>query len=341
VARLKSILIASGLAGTVALSAIFWRETHRAPPKPPEPAYHSLALLARPSPVLKTTNGKLVLAFPFSCATSGLPGKVQFSARDGAGQTGLSAPSVVFTIPGRTFTHPIARLLGDLCQSLTIDETQRAPVAREIATLLRDHADIIPTPGSYAGLETAQRKLATDSSATAVRDAQKIISDVMIDIESNAMSATERALREADRKLSETLNQNAKDSKVNEARKELENKFEKYLQEKAQQQNQQKPNSALSDQQLSKDMDQLRKTMDELAKQNAKDAARKLQQQVEQMMQKLQQQENQQSQQQTNKGSRARKVSKVSKVSKASKASRIRKAASSNSSSRCNRCSNR
>lgn len=224
---------------------------------------------------------------------AGLPVVIELTALDHKKQTAV-LPPIHTTLPERTFQHPTARKLIALRKRLI-----RTPEAAA-ANVAKDLFDIMIAPGSYNGhpivflsLKTMSARLVYDPSIDSIRAIIAQLWDTAIQIEDGNLAMAVRDMRNAQRKLEQTLNNpNATQEEINRALDEFREAMAHYFQEMVREMQKQMAEGEVME--VPPEMlagvlnpDDLQNFLDELTAQamaGNKDAARELLSKLQQMM---------------------------------------------------------
>lgn len=224
---------------------------------------------------------------------AGLPVVIELAALDHKKQTAV-LPPLHTTLPERTFQHPTARKLIALRKRLI-----RTPEAAA-ANVAKDLFDIMIAPGSYNGhpivflsLKTMSARLVYDPSIDSIRAIIAQLWDTAIQIEDGNLAMAVRDMRNAQRKLEQTLNNpNATQEEINRALDEFREAMAHYFQEMVREMQKQMAEGEVME--VPPEMlagvlnpDDLQNFLDELTAQamaGNKDAARELLSKLQQMM---------------------------------------------------------
>jgi uncharacterized protein (TIGR02302 family) len=214
------------------------------------------------------------------------------SARDEAGNEGQS-PAFEFRLPERPFSKPIARALVEQRRTLALDADAQANVlnALDALTLAPERFNI--EANVYLGLRSIFWQLARAKSDDQLRDVIARMWDMAVHLEDGSVSDAEQALRAAEEALRQALERGASDEEIKRLTDQLRAALDKFLQALAEQMRK-------NPQQLARPLDpnarmlrpqDLRNMIDRLeqmARSGAKDAARRMLQELQQMLENLQ-----------------------------------------------------
>lgn len=231
--------------------------------------------------------------------------RITLVATDGAGQTGRS-PAHEMTLPDRGFSEPLAAAVAEQRQIFSLD-TRAMPkaIAFNEALALRPE-ESIPNKVHFLLLRSALARMKLARSEESLKDTADYLWEIALGIEDGDLSQAERRLRDAQKALSEALENNASDEEIAQLMNELREAMNEFMSELAQRmqnapqanQNQQAQN-VLRQRDLENMMDQI----ENLARSGNKDAAQQMLSEMQRMMNNLQAgrpQRGQQGQQQQN-----------------------------------------
>ena len=223
---------------------------------------------------------------------AGVDAVMTLVARDEAGNQGKSEP-FEFRLPERPFTKPIARSLIEQRRSLALDADAQAQVlnALDALTLAPDRFKM--ETNVYLGLRSIFWQLARAKSDDQLRDVVARMWDMAVNLEDGNVSDAEQALRAAQEALRQALERGASDEEIKRLTDQLRAALDKFLQALAEQlrKNPQQlarpldPNArTLRPQDLKNMIDRL----EQMARSGAKDAARRMLQELQSMLDNLQ-----------------------------------------------------
>ncbi len=220
-------------------------------------------------------------------------------ARDEAEQEGRSQP-VYIELPERQFNKPLARAVVEQRRKLAVNAESHPQVVDALDMLMIAPERYINDAGSYLPLRFAYGELVaadTDEQLTAMLD---VLWNVALTIEDGGLSAAERALREAQEALRRALEQGASEQEIAELMSDLRKALDDYLKSMAQHMREnpqlpgQMPMDENSQQITPRDLDDMLRRMEELAKIGSLEAARELLAQMQQMLENMQNAQQQQ-----------------------------------------------
>lgn len=221
---------------------------------------------------------------------AGLPVALILEAEDGIGQTG-QAQEIRMRLPEREFSNPIARAIVEQRRNLVTDPAQRDAVREALDLIAELNAGEIDDYGTYLSLRSSISRLEYDRSETAIPEVVDQLWTTALALEDGALGIAERALREAQQALQDTLARDAPDEEIEKLIEELRQAMQEYMQALAERarENPAEPGEqmgqrpTLSPQDL---MDMLDRAMD-LNRLGAREAAQQLLSELQQMMENL------------------------------------------------------
>ena len=214
--------------------------------------------------------------------------KMTLAARDDAGNEGLSEPREV-QLPERVFTKEIAQALVEQRRILALDANARDKVGRALAALMISPGLFTPQPGVYLGLRTAFARLKLAKNDADLISLLDYLWQVAIDIEDGDMSDVDRELRAAQDALRQALDRGASDEEIKRLTDNLREKLEKFMQALMEQLRRQ---DRAGDRPLDRntrvvrpqDLKNMLDRIENLAKNGARDAARKMLDEMQAML---------------------------------------------------------
>jgi uncharacterized protein (TIGR02302 family) len=214
------------------------------------------------------------------------------AARDEAGNQGRSAP-FEFRLPERPFTKPMARALIEQRRALALDGDTQARVLTALDALTVAPERFNMETNVYLGLRSIFWQLLRAKNDDQLREVVARMWDMAVHLEDGSISDAEQALRAAQEALRQALERGASDEEIKRLTDQLRAALDKLLQAMAEEmrRNPQQlarpldPNvRALRPQDLRSMIDRL----EQLARSGAKDAARRMLQELQAMLENLQ-----------------------------------------------------
>lgn len=215
--------------------------------------------------------------------------RITLVAKDGAGQTGRSAPYEM-VLPSRNFSQPLAAAIAEERQVFALD-TRRMPAAIELnKSLTIRPEETIPDLGNYLAIRSALTRMKLASSNVALKDTADYLWQIALGMEDAQLTDAEKALKDAQQKLSDALQRNASDDEIKKLTDELRKAMNAYMKELAERmrnmpaQPNQRSANILRQQDLQRMMDQI----ENLARSGNRQAAQQMLSQLQQLMNSLQ-----------------------------------------------------
>jgi uncharacterized protein (TIGR02302 family) len=223
---------------------------------------------------------------------AGVEVELTLRARDEAGNEGHSEPFGM-RLPERAFTKPLARALIEQRRNLALDAEAKAKVLVALDALAIAPEKFTPEKGVYLGLRSIFWQLTLSKSDDALREVVDRLWKMAVNIEDGNVSDAEAALRAAQDALRQALERGASEEELKKLMDDLRAALDKFMQALAEQmrrnQNSQTartdPNArTLRPQDLKNMLDRL----ENLARSGAKDAARRMLDELQSMLENLQ-----------------------------------------------------
>jgi len=212
-------------------------------------------------------------------------------ARDEGGNVGKSEP-FAFRLPERVFTKPLARALVEQRRNLALDANARPLVLTALDALTLAPEKFTPEAGTYLGLRSIFWSLVRAKTDDDLRDVAARLWSMAVQLEDGDITDAQANLRNAEEALRQALERGASDEELKALMDQLRAAMDRFMQAMAEQlKNSQQldhplaPNQRLLSQ---RDLQSMLDRLENLAKNGARDAAKKLLGQLEQMMENLQ-----------------------------------------------------
>ncbi|WP_051212227.1 TIGR02302 family protein [Rubritepida flocculans] len=256
-------------------------------------------LLELPLPGAKPRQARGLAQPDFSAHPwAGLPVRIRLVARDGAEQEGVSE-TVTLDLPERSFNHPVARAMIEVRKGLSRDPNARPPALRALDAIAAEPDAFEHDVATLLALRVARGMLLRDRRAEAVPEVQELLWEAALALEEGRDGRTARALAEAQRQLREAMNEAERNPGDERQREELQRRIEQLreairrhleaLAERLQRENAEAlpydPQQRMMDQ---RDMDRRTRRMEEAARQNRMEDARRELAELEEMLRALQ-----------------------------------------------------
>ena len=214
------------------------------------------------------------------------------TARDEAGNEGSSTPTE-FKLPERVFVKPLARALIEQRRILALDAEAKPKILQALEALSIAPERFMPQLSHYLGLRSIFFELTRAKSDDQLRDVVGRLWSMAVTIEDGMLSDAEAALRAAQEALRQALDRGATDEEIKKLTDQLRAALDRFMQALAEQmkRNPQQlarpldPNTRMLRQQ---DLKSMIDRMEQLARSGAKDAAKKLLEELQQMLENLQ-----------------------------------------------------
>lgn len=220
---------------------------------------------------------------------AGLKVMLTLSAKDQAGQAGSTAPQVI-TMPARKFRNPMAAALVEQRRKLALSPGQYRQVAQALDALTIAPELFVPDTTVYLNVRTAYRRLGNPDSAETIQSVIDQLWETALRLEDGDMSEAERALKDAQDRLSKAIEEGASDEEIAKLMQELREALNKYLEELVRQAERQPQDQQGQPQQFmsQQDLEDMLKKIEEMSKSGAKDAAQQMLSELRDMLDRLQ-----------------------------------------------------
>ena len=218
--------------------------------------------------------------------------KMWLEARDQAGQTGKSEP-VEMSLPERRFTKALARAVVEQRRDLAVDaRANRDHVIMALDLLTMAPELFIDDRSVYLGLRSAHWRLTHDATRAAARSVMEQLWHIALRIEDGTLSEAERALREAQEKLSKAIEEGASDEEIQKLMQELRQAMAQFLDalsKQAQNRGEPDPQGGENERMVSRrDLDEMLRNIEQMARNGARDQAQQMLSELRDMMEQLQ-----------------------------------------------------
>jgi uncharacterized protein (TIGR02302 family) len=223
---------------------------------------------------------------------AGVDVTMALTARDEAGNEGRSAP-FEFRLPERPFSKPMARALVEQRRILALDGDAQANVLNALNALTLAPERFNMEANVYLGLRSIYWQLARAKSDDQLRDVVARMWDMAVHLEDGSISDAEQALRAAQEALRQALERGASDEELKKLTDDLRAALDKFLQamvEELRKNPQQlaRPLDPNARQLRPQDLRSMIDRMEQMARSGAKDAARRMLQELQSMLENLQ-----------------------------------------------------
>jgi uncharacterized protein (TIGR02302 family) len=214
------------------------------------------------------------------------------TARDEAGNEGQST-GLEFRLPERPFSKPMARALVEQRRILALDGDAQASVLTALDALTLAPERFNMESNVYLGLRAIFWQLARAKSDDQLRDVVVRMWDMAVHLEDGSVSDAEQALRAAEEALRQALERGASDEEIKRLTDQLRAALDKFLQALAEQmrknpQQLARPLDPNARQLRPQDLRNMIDRLEQMARSGARDAARRMLQDLQQMLENLQ-----------------------------------------------------
>lgn len=213
------------------------------------------------------------------------------SAKDQAGKKGVSKP-FEFALPERRFTQPLARALVEQRRNLAITPGDYNTVAFALDTLTLAPETFGLDETIYLGMRTAYWRLSRNVTQDTIVSVAEQLWQMALRIEDGNLSEAAKALRDAQERLAKAIEEGASNEEIERLMKELRQALANYLKslvEQAERNPQPQDRQNAPQRQLSmRDLDDMLKNIEKLAKSGAKDQAQQLLSELRDMLDRMQ-----------------------------------------------------
>ena len=223
---------------------------------------------------------------------AGVDVTMRLIARDEAGNEGVSEP-FEFRLPERPFAKPMARALIEQRRVLALDGDAQAGVLTALDALTLAPERFKMEANIYLGLRSIFWQLARAKSDEQLRDVVARMWDMAVHLEDGSVSDAEQALRAAEEALRQALERGATDEELKRLTDQLRAALDQFLQALAEQlrknpQQLARPLDPNTRQVRPQDLRNMIDRLEQMARSGAKDAARRMLQELQQMLENLQ-----------------------------------------------------
>jgi uncharacterized protein (TIGR02302 family) len=213
-------------------------------------------------------------------------------ARDEAGNEGRSEPFEL-VLPERPFTKPMARALIEQRRILALDADAQANVLTALDALSWAPERFNIEPSVYLGLRSIFWQLARARSDDQLRDVVARLWDMAVHLEDGNMSDAEKALRAAEEALRQALERGASDEEIKKLTDQLRAALDRFLQALAEQMKRNpeqmaRPLDPNARQLTPQDLKNMLDRMEQMARSGARDAARRMLEELSNLLNNLQ-----------------------------------------------------
>lgn len=222
---------------------------------------------------------------------SGQRVQLTLEAKDVAGQVGRSA-TIEIKLPQRRFTKPLARAVIEQRAKLVEDHRYRDQVVTALDALTMEPEGFIDDTRIYLGLRTASYRLQGDRTRAGMKTVVKQLWDVALKIEDGDLSDAEKALREAQEKLSKLLEEGGSEEDIKAAMQEMRDAMNNYMEQLAKDAGEPQPFDGQNQDMQSmsqQDMQRMMDNLEQMAKNGSREEAQQMLSEMRDMMERMQQ----------------------------------------------------
>jgi uncharacterized protein (TIGR02302 family) len=214
------------------------------------------------------------------------------TARDEAGNEGQSA-AFEFRLPERPFSKPVARALVEQRRMLALDADAQASVLTALDALTLAPERFNMETNVYLGMRSIFWQLARAKTDDQLREVVGRMWDMAVHLEDGSVSDAEQALRAAEEALRQALERGASDEEIKRLTDQLRAALDKFLQALAEQlrknpQQLARPLDPNARQLRPQDLRNMIDRLEQMARSGARDAARRMLQDLQEMLENLQ-----------------------------------------------------
>lgn len=212
------------------------------------------------------------------------------TAKDAAGQIGKSA-GFEMILPERKFTKPLARAVVEQRKKLMEDSRYRSPVVAALDALTLEPDGFIEDTKVYLGLRTARHRLRVDRTRAGFKSVVDQLWQIALRIEDGSLSDAERALKDAQDKLSKALENGASEEEIKQLMQELRQALNEFMKQLAQESgDQQQQDGQNQDQQTlgQQDLERMMQNLEDMAKSGSREQAQQMLSEMQDLMERLQ-----------------------------------------------------
>jgi uncharacterized protein (TIGR02302 family) len=222
---------------------------------------------------------------------AGVEATLRLVARDEGGNEGMSEPRTI-SLPARPFTKPLARALVEQRRILAFDANARPRVNRALESLLIAPERFTPEPAIYLGLRTATTRLKLAKTDDELRGFLDYLWEIAVLIEDGTLSDVEKQLRAAQDALRQALERGASDEEIKKLTDQLRQALERFMQALAEQLKHDgttdaRPLDRSAQVLRPQDLKSMLDRIENLARSGARDAARKMLDEMQAMLENL------------------------------------------------------
>jgi uncharacterized protein (TIGR02302 family) len=195
-------------------------------------------------------------------------------------------------LPERRFEKPLARAVVEQRRKLVADSRTRGQVVKALEALTLEPEGFIDDNTVYLGLRSVVHRLQRPVRRATLKSAVDQLWHIALRIEDGDLSDAERALRDAQDKLSKALEDGASEEEIKQLMQELRQALNNYMEQLQKQAGDMPdmpegfdPNSQMLSQQ---DLDRMMRNIEEMAKNGARDQAQQMLSELRDVLERLQ-----------------------------------------------------
>lgn len=218
--------------------------------------------------------------------------KMWLEAKDVAGKIGRSKEKVI-VLPERRFRKPLARALIEQRRKLVADSRNSERVITALDGLAIAPEDFSESMAVFLGMRTVRHRLDQEQTRPLLNESIDQLWDLALKVEDGDLSDAEKALKDAQKKLSEALERGADDQEIQDLIADLKQKLNDFLnemQKKAEQERQENGDQAneQSQQLGQQDIEQLMQDLERNAREGSREEAERMLSELQELMDRLQ-----------------------------------------------------
>ena len=222
---------------------------------------------------------------------AGMRVRLTLAAKDAANQTGRSEP-FEFVLPQRRFNNPIAKAVVEQRRLLIEDPRNRAHVLKGLEAITMEPEGFFNDRRAYLGLRSAYHRLERDKTRAGMKTTVDQLWHVATRLEDGNLSDAERALREAQEKLTQALKDGATDEEIRQLMDELRqalNNFLEQMQRQAENGQQQQQGDNQNNRTIrQQDLERMMRDIENMARQGSRETAQDMLSQLRDLLEQLQ-----------------------------------------------------
>ncbi len=217
---------------------------------------------------------------------------MSLKAKDVAGQTGVS-PGIEIVLPERKFTKPLAQAVIEQRRKLfDTPNTRRREVAYALNALTTDPQEFFEDTRVYLNLRAVFHRLHRSGAPGDIKQSIDQLWHTALRIEDGDLSEAERRLRDAQDKLAKALEEGASEEEIKKLMQELRQAMNDFMNQMAKENQNQRDFTQGNDQNnqsiSQKDIDEMMRNIEEMAKNGAREQAKNMLSQMRDMMERMQ-----------------------------------------------------